>query len=433
MSLTTASMSNRSRISLRGSLAGGQPISHLMQKALAHPEIVSLAAGFVDRDSLPVESTIEAFQSLWSNPDKARAALQYGTTAGYMPLREAIFDELLASDRTAAAVSSVSGLSAEQVVLTAGSNQMLHLVTDTLCDPGDIVLCSAPAYFVYLGVLKNMGIRSYGVTADEYGIVPESLDEALTQLDKAGELPRVKAIYVVSYYDNPRGVNLAIERRQAIVELARKWSRCGKLYVLEDAAYRELRYAGADLPSLHAYDSDPAQVIYTSTFSKSYSPGVRIGWGVLPAELVSPVCEQKGNLDFGSPNLNQYLMAEIIQLGLYRQQADRVRAAYSAKLSAMLAALDIHLGTVDGVEWLQPEGGLYVWLQTPPGIDTGLSGPLFDLAVSEGVLYVPGEYFYPTEGAAVAKNQIRLSFGVQNAERIAEGIAALARAIKQLL
>ncbi|HRX82019.1 MAG TPA: hypothetical protein P5307_23285, partial [Pirellulaceae bacterium] len=164
--------------------------------------------------------------------------------------------------------------------------------------------------------------------------------------------------------------------------------------------------------------------------SKSFSPGVRIGWGILPEHLVGPVCAQKGNIDFGSPNLNQHLMAEVLRRGLFAQHVETLRANYSRKLDAMLAAADEHLASLDGVSWLRPTGGLYVWAKVPPTIDTGPAGELFDRSIEEGMLYVPGQYCYPSEGQPVAKNTMRLSFGVQSCERIREGIASLARAIR---
>lgn len=416
--------------SQRARWAGGSHISHLMHKALAHPELISLAAGFVDQQSLPIEATREALDSILGDPRRARAALQYGTTAGYLPLREQLLERHLVAD---AAPPSEQNLSVDQFVLSAGSNQMLHLLGDTLLDPGDIVLCASPTYFVYLGILRNLGVRAVGVAADEQGIVPEALEQQLERIESSGQLRRVKAIYVVSYFDNPSTATVSAERRAAVVELAKRWSRHRKLYVIEDAAYRELRYSGPDVPSMRAYDAEGDTVIVTHTFSKSFSPGVRVGWAILPPELIEPVCDQKGNLDFGSPNFNQHLMASVLAQGKFDEHLARLQAAYRAKLQAMLAAADEHLADIPGVWWRAPQGGLYVWLQVPHGIDTGPDGPLFDRAVDEGVLYVPGEYCYPTEGEPVARNMIRLSFGVQPPERIAEGMAALARALRAAL
>ncbi len=394
--------------------------------ALARPELISLAAGFVDQQSLPVAETLKAVEHLLADAKQARAALQYGTNAGYLPLREAVLARYLAADGSH---SIAPRPPIEHVLLTAGSNQLLHLVGEVLFDPGDLVLCAAPSYFVYLGLVAGLGVKSVGIAIDENGMIPESVEEELARREKAGELHRVKAIYITSYFDNPSTVTLSLERRAAIVEIAKRWSRGRTIYVIDDAAYRDLRYAGDDLPSLRASDAEGDTVIVAETFSKSFSPGIRVGWGILPPALVGPVATQKANIDFGSPNFNQHLMATVMEQGLFEPHVAALRSSYREKLSAMLAAMDEHLGCIEGAAWRRPHGGLYVWLRVPPGIDTGPNGSLITHAMDEGMLYVPGEYCYPAEGQPRRSDQIRLSFGVQTPENIRRGIAALARAL----
>jgi len=414
-------------LSRRASQATGQPISFLMEQALAHPHLISLAAGFVDQETLPVEAARQALEALWSDPAQARAALQYGTTPGDPALRERLLADLIAADGP---TSPIQGLTIEQLVLTAGSNELLHLVADTIFDPGDIVLTTSPSYFVFLGLAKNLGVRSIGVATDDEGLVPEALKDELKRLDAAGELARVKAIYVVSYFDNPRGVTLAAARRPAVVELAKRWSRHGTIYVIDDMAYRELRYAGDDVPSLRSFDESGDTVVAAHTFSKSFSPGLRVGYGLLPKRLVGPVCDQKGNVNFGSPHFNQRLVATMLDQGTFWPHVALLRAEYRVKLAAMLAACEEHLAPLAGVRWLRPEGGLYVWLEMPDHLDAGPGGRLFELAMREKVLYVPGEYSFPGEGRPRRRSTARLSFGVQSCEQIRLGVAALARAIR---
>ncbi len=411
-------------LSRRAHWSAGQPISYLMHMALARPSLISLAAGFVDQHSLPVEPTSKALDAILKDPVAARAALQYGTTHGYHLLREQILARLVAADRTAGGSTSL-----DQVVLTAGSNELLHVVCDSLLDPGDIVLVGAPNYFVFLGMLANLGARSVGVVSDEQGVVPESLDEVLRRLAARGELSRVKAVYVTSYFDNPRSVTLAADRRTAVVEIVRRWSTDRPIYILEDTAYRELRYSGPDLPTLRAFDEAGETVVCTGTFSKSFSPGIRVGWGVLPKPLVEPVMNQKGNIDFGSPNFSQHLISKVLELGLYEPHVESLRSMYRDKLNAMLAACDEHLAPL-GVRYRRPAGGLYVWAEMPDGIDTGSEGPLFARALDAGVLYVPGSYCYPSEGPTAPANTMRLSFGVQSRENIKRGISLLGDALR---
>lgn len=416
-------------LSQRAQWAGEQPISFLMQNALANPQLVSLAAGFVDQQTLPVEITRRALEAVVSSPDAGRRALQYGTTAGYLLLREAVLARQLASDGQSAAEADIS---IDQVLITAGSNQLLHLISEALFDPGDIVLCAAPTYFVYLGMLANLGARAVGIATDADGIVPEALEEELERQAALGHLGRVKAIYVTSYYDNPSSISLAEDRRRPLVEIAKRWSREGRIHIIEDAAYRELRYAGPDIPSLRAYDESGETVIVTQTFSKSYSPGLRIGYGILPWHLVSPVQNLKGNIDFGSPNLAQHLLFQVLDQGWLDPHIAQLRDGYRRKLTAMLDAAEEFLRPLSDVDWISPSGGLYVWLKLPESIDTGPAGSLFDCALAEGVLYVPGEYCYPGAEADRPKNMIRLSFGVESPEGIRRGMAALSRAIRQV-
>jgi len=417
-------------LSQRGRLAGGQPISELMAQALAHPDLISLAAGFVDQATLPAEATKTALDALFSDPLRAHAALQYGTTPGHPPLRE----KLLARQRAADGMQAEeANLSLDQVVVTAGSNQLLHLVAEVLLDPGDIVLCASPTYFVFLGTLANIGACALGVETDEGGMIPAAVDEHLNRLSAEGRLDRVKAIYCTSYFDNPTSISLAPERRGQLVETAKRWSREQRITIIEDAAYRELRYAGDDVPSLRSYDEAGDTVVLAGTFSKSFSPGVRVGWGMLPRELVGPVCEMKGNYDFGSPNFAQHLMNQVLEMDLYDPHILRLRHGYREKLQAMLEAADEHLSRLSGVRWLRPSGGLYVWLTLPESVDAGSRGKLLQKAMDAGVLYVPGEYCFAGEGVPAQRNTIRLSFGVQPAGRIRAGIRALGKAIEEVL
>jgi 2-aminoadipate transaminase len=423
-------MQTNNGLSRRATWAPGEPIATvLMARTLAQPDLVSLAAGFVDSETLPIEITRLAAEAILSDPQKARASLQYGTTIGYLPLREAVLERTLQADGRTARELNVS---AEQVVIMPGSNQLLFLLGDVLMDPGDIVICSAPSYFVYLGTLANLGVRAVGVETDDQGIIPEAVEAELRRRKAAGELPRVKAIYVTSYFDNPSGITLPISRRAELVELAKRWSRESKLYIIEDVAYRELRYYGDDLPSLRSFDPEGVTVVQAGTFSKSYSPGIRVGWGILPPDLLKPVLAEKGNVDFGSPNFNQLLMSAVLEVNLFDKHVRLVQDQYREKLDAVLQAADEFLAPLTGLHWVRPTGGLYVWLRLPEEIDAGLSGPLFDKAVAEGVLYVPGEYCYPAEGVAVRKNTIRLSFGIQCRLGLRRGIESLARAIKSV-
>ena len=225
-----------------------------------------------------------------------------------------------------------------------------------------------------------------------------------------------------------------IDGRALYQEIARRWSRRQRIFILEDAAYRELRYDGPVCESVWSCDAPRRHVIYTQTYSKSFSPGVRVGFGVVPRDLVQPICDRKGNEDFGSSNFNQHLIATVLRSGLYEQHVADVCAAYRAKRNAMLSAAAELFAGLPGVEWVSPQGGLYVWLSLPESIETGFRSRLFDAAVrTEGVMYVPGELCYAGAPGDVPRHQMRLSYGVQPPEGIREGMRRLAAAVQSVL
>lgn len=414
-------------ISERARRAGGQPIGPLMKRALENPQLISLAAGFVDQATLPVNAVRTASEALLRDPDVARAALQYGTTSGHVGLRRAVIERLAQQDHATLAPALT-----ERVIVTAGSNQLLQLIGEVLLDEGDIVITSAPSYLVFTGLIQGFGAQLEGVACDADGIVPEALDACLARHQAAGTLARVKALYVMSYFDNPSSRNLALDRRAKIVEIAQRYSHTRPIYIIEDTAYRDLRYVGADLPSLRSFDEHGTHVIYTSSFSKAFSPGIRVGWGLFPQALVGAALDIKSNADFGSPNYSQSLVAKVMELGLFEPHVIALRAAYHEKLKVALAAADRCLGPISGVHWERPSGGMYLWLAFPEHVDTGMDGALFERAVQEGVLYIPGEYCFAGDAVSRPRNFIRVSYGSQQGPAIGRGIEALARAIRSV-
>jgi len=286
---------------------------------------------------------------------------------------------------------------------------------------------------VFLGVLNGVGARTIAVESDDSGMRIDRLEECLQQLKRSNELHRLKMIYVVSDFENPSGISLSASRRKQVVELAKQWSIHHRIMVLEDAAYRELRYNGDPLPSVWSFDENRETVILAQTFSKSFSPGVRVGFGVIPRELVGVIGNLKGNDDFGSANLNQHLMATVLESERYEQHVEIVRQSYRTKRDTMLSSLHQEFSDLPDVRWEHPRGGLYVWLTLPKRIETGFSSKLFEFAVrTNHVMYVPGELFYPTGDPAMQKNQMRLSFGVQSLDGIREGIGRLAASVRDL-
>jgi 2-aminoadipate transaminase len=417
-----------------------QPISYFMQQAVENPDLITLAAGLVDPESLPAGEVSRALDEILSNPDSARAALQYGTTQGYAPLREKLLARVAALDHVTPGQLS---LTPEEVVVTTGSQQLLYLVTELLCDPGDLVIVEAPSYFVYLGLLESLGVRALTVPTDEQGMNTDALEELLDRLDRSGELERLRIIYTCDYFQNPSGLTLSLPRRGHLLDLARRYSRRQRLFVLEDAAYRELNYGSpgtgtgnhtADLPSVKSLDEGNQHVILAMSFSKSCSPGLKTGYGFLPRELVGPVVGLKGSHDFGSNNLAQHLLDRLLSSGAYDRHVANLCRVYRQKRDALLEALEREFASWPAMHWTRPEGGLYVWLAFPPGVDAGPDSPLMQAALREGVLYVPGQFCAPRSGDVPAHTrEARLSFGPVPVEKIGEAICRLARAARPLL
>ncbi len=406
-----------------------QPISYFMQQAIENPRLISLAAGLVDPESLPAAEVAAAVAEVLGTPEGAQAALQYGTTQGLASLREQLLAHTTALDGVTPAEVS---LTPEDVVVTTGSQQLLYLLGELLLDPGDLVITEAPSYFVYQGTLTSQGVRTLAVPMDEHGMNVDALEELLARLDRTGELERLRLIYVCDYFQNPSGLTLSLPRRQRLLELARRYSRRHRILVLEDAAYRELRYEGPDLPSIKSFDADNSRVILALTFSKPCAPGLKTGYGLLPRELMGPLGRLKGNHDFGSNNFTQHLLARMLASGAYDRHVQELCGVYRAKRDTLLEALAEEFRDWPEVRWTRPDGGLYVWLTFPPGVDTGPDGRLMRAALAEGVLYVPGQFCYVNgENGPIPTNEARLSFGVAPPEQLREAARRLARATKK--
>jgi 2-aminoadipate transaminase len=360
-------------------------ISLLMQTALENPGIVSLAAGFVDQRSLPVEIVAQAASELLGDPMEGRRSLQYGTTIGDLRLRSRLIESLEESD------CRLKGSYKEAIprtVVTTGSAQLIYLVCEALLDPGDIVLVESPTYFVFLGPVETRGARAIGIPIDDGGLRLDRLDATLASLEKMGELNRVKMIYTIPEHANPTGISLAAERRQPLLELARRWSKKHRIFVLEDAAYRGLSFGASEPPSLWSLDVD----------------------------------------------LNQRLIERMLADGSYDRHVTKLTELYRKKCGVFLRALDDHVGSLDtDVTWTHPEGGLFVWMTVPQDLDTSFDGPLFSQCVREGVLYVPGNHAFAPEPEAVPKNHIRLTFGVPSELELIEGARRLAAALSVCL
>lgn len=401
-----------------------------MNLALSRPHLISLAAGFTDNESLPVDFTREIVNEIMKQAKKGQPALQYGPTPGDPVLRELTAGRLFEMDRACHARVARSRYEVGRTIITNGSQQLLYMLTEALCDPGDIVLVEDPTYFVYLGIAQSHGLKCRGVKLDDDGINLEHLEGVLTRLKKSGELKRVKLLYLVTYYQNPSCLTTSLAKKKAALNLLAKFERSAghPIYLLEDSAYRELRFTGEDTPSVLTQPGAEERVIYTGTFSKPFATGIRAGYGVLPAELHTIVSHIKGNHDFGTANLVQQVLSHALQTGKYERHLEQLRQRYAHKAATMLAAMKKHFP--ENVTWPETRGGLYYWASVPKRFRTGMKSKIFQAALDAGVFYVPGSLCYADDPTRrKPDHEMRISFGAASEKNIRAGIRLLGNAL----
>jgi 2-aminoadipate transaminase len=369
-------------------------------KVVERPEVISFAGGLPSPAAFPVEEIRAAADRILR--DTPSAALQYSPTEGYLPLRQWI-----------AARHSHSGFTVDpaNVLITTGSQQALDLLGKVLIDPGSRVLVETPTY---LGALQSFSLYEpeyVSLPTDAQGLQPELLNPQLT----AG----ARLLYTQPNFQNPTGRRLPLARRQALAELARRspWP------LVEDDPYGALCYRGEPLPTI--FSMAPEQVVYLGSFSKVLAPGLRVGYLIAPSALHFKLVQAKQATDLHTPSLNQQIVHQVVHQGFLEQHMPRVRELYRGQCDAMLAALTRAMPA--GVSWNEPEGGMFIWLQLPPGID---SDELLRAALEANVAFVPGAPFYATAAdAQQARGTLRLSFVTVPVERINAGIARLGELI----
>ncbi len=426
-----------SALSALGRRTARPPISWLMHAALTRPRLISLAAGFTDNATLPVEASRRLLNGILSSPKTGRPALQYGITAGEMNLRTLTarhLQKLDAAAQTGRRGAGAAIYSPERLMITGGSQQLLYMALEALCDEGDLILVEDPTYFVFLSILQSQGIRARGVRLERDGIDLAHLETVLERLKKSGELRRLKAIYLVTYFQNPTGVTTSFAKKRGLLARLKKFGRAAghPIYLIEDAAYRELRFAGPDTPSALALPGADRHVIYTGTYSKPFATGARVGFGILPEPLFTAVKRIKGNHDFGTANLLQQLLARALETGVYGRHVAKIESRYGRKARAMKAALAEHFPP--GVETWGSGGGLYFWARLPKAISTGVKSKVFRAALQHDVLYVPGEICYADDPARrKPDHEMRLSFGSASVADIREGIRRLGKVLGEFL
>lgn len=427
-------MKSNAALSSMGKRSEAPPISWLMQLALSRPKLISLAAGFTDNQSLPVTEVRELIDEILSSPETGQPALQYGTTAGDPELRQYTAQDLQSFDTGESARGKLHPVySPDNVLITNGSQQLLYMITEAVCDEGDIVLVEDPTYFVYLGIAQSRALQCRGIRLEEDGIDLSHLEKVLDELKRSGELPRVKMLYLVSYFQNPSGVTTSFEKKAGALKLLRRYEKFAghPIYLLEDAAYRELRFAGESIPSALAIKGCADRVLYAGTYSKPFATGARVGFGILPEPLFTVITRIKGNHDFGTSNLLQQLLKRAITTSRYENHVADLQLRYGCKARVMVEALQTHFPK--NANWLHPKGGLYVWVKLPKHLATGPKSKFFKAALENDVLYVPGELCYADDPTRPKPNhEMRLSFAGATEKNIGLGIERLGKVLKEL-
>jgi len=375
-------------------------IREILKLAL-QPDIISFAGGMPAAELFLIREFEEACQYVLTH-DGVRA-LQYGTTEGYPPLKQYLVEKMKEYDVPA---------EQENILLVNGSQQALDLIGKIFINPGDVVLTEGPTYLGAIQAFRAYQARLVTVPLDEEGIQTGKLEEAL-------ERHPVKFIYVLPNFHNPAGVTMTLERRLKLVELAARYG----VFIVEDDPYGELRFEGQDITPLVVLHKE--NVLYLSTFSKTLSPGIRLGWIVAPSKIIAKLVQAKQGSDLHTSTFVQMVTNDICQRGILRSHVKTIREVYRERREAMLAAMERHFPP--GVTWTRPQGGLFLWVQVPEHIDTT---EFLNLALQEKVAFVPGRAFYPDDDG---QNAMRLTFATADPERIEEGIKRLERALTREL
>jgi DNA-binding transcriptional MocR family regulator len=379
-----------------------------MARHLGKPGVISFASGSPNAELFPFDAIAAATQEILGNPTQARQALQYGPSEGYPPLREFIA-EVLSRDGGPVAAS--------EVIVTSGSQQALEFIGKTFIDDGDRVIVSSPTY--------SGALQAFGLFRPAYVSVPltaEGLDLARLETEfRQG----AKFFYIMPDHGNPTGTTIPLAQRREIVRLARQY----KVPLIEDQAYDQLQLSGERQRTLLSLDrsesgGDPV-VIYLGTFSKSLTPGLRVGWIVAPEAVIAKLVSVKQASDLNSGMLNQMIVNAVARR-ILDAHVPILRDGYRARRDRMLAALTRHMPK--GLSWTEPQGGMFVWLTLPTSMDADdLQRVAFEKAK---IIFVPGASFHAD---GTGKNTLRLSYSMTSEAEIDGGIARLAGVIAEMI
>ncbi len=376
-------------------------------KLSEQPDVISLAGGLPDPSIFMVDEFKEIADAVMT--DSGTKALGYGAIAGLTSFREALVRETIRMGRPT---------NLDEVMVTTGGLAAIDLISKVLVDPGDVVIVGAPTFTAALHVFRSYEAEMVGIPLDEEGINPDLLEDALKDIEKRGK--RAKFIYAIPSFQNPMGVTIPESRRRKIVKIASKYG----VPILEDTAYRQIRFEGDAPPMMAEMDTD--NVILVSTLSKTLNPGLRLGWVAAQKKLIDALVVAKQGQDQCSSTIGQLVAEQLLDKGFMQKQTVAAIDVYRKKRDAMVSALEKYMP--EGVTWTYPNGGFFIWLTFPERIDT--LKELDNAVAIEKVAYVPGSAFHFDREM---KNSLRLCYSYVSEQKIDEGIKRLSAFFKKLM
>ncbi len=373
-------------------------------KLTEKPEIISFAGGLPAPELFPVEEMKEVAVKVLE--EGGQQALQYAATEGFGPLREVIANRMNEKFDTK--------VSADEILITSGSQQGLDFSGKIFLNEGDVVLCESPSYLGALNAFKAYGPRFIEVPTDENGMIMEELEKILETTEN------VKMMYVIPDFQNPTGRTWPLERRKKFMEIVNKF----EIPVLEDNPYGELRFEGEILPSLKSMD-EKGLIIFLGSFSKIFCPGFRIGWVAADKEILEKYIMIKQSADLQTSTVGQREVAKFMEIYDLDAHVNKIIDVYRVRRDLMLGTMKAEFP--EGLKFTYPEGGLFTWVELPKGID---AKDVMAECIKSNVAFVPGGSFFPNGGK---DNTFRLNYSNMSDERIVDGIKRLAKVLRDFV
>lgn len=374
-------------------------------KATADPSIIPLAAGNPAPDAFPVEEVQAIAQEILK--ERPIDALQYGVSEGYQPLRDTIMNWMKRHENI--------GNDYDNIIIVSGATQVMDLVTKVLCNEGDTVICEEPSFIGSLNCFRSYGCNLKGIPVEADGMNVDVLEETLKTTEN------VRFIYTIPNFQNPSGATMSLEKRKRLYALAKEYG----VVILEDNPYGDLRVAGEKLPTIKSMD-DEGIVVYAGSFSKILAPGLRVAYCIAHQNLLAKMTVGKQASDVHTPCLNQMIVDEWFKKYDVDEHIAKIQKIYKKKLDLMCDCIDKELG--DFVEYVRPEGGLFIWCKLPDDVDML---EFVQKAVEKKVAVVPGNAFLMND---TDKTQyIRLNFSTPSDEGIVNGVKALGEVAKEYI